>query len=44
MSTLAAEPIASPGQELVAHARHVAGLLHQLADATKSSQPGTVYH
>jgi len=42
MSTTPAEAAISPGRELAARARHVAGLLHQLADAAESSQPGAV--
>jgi hypothetical protein len=42
MSTTPAEATTSPGRELAARARHVAGLLHHLADAAESSQPGAV--
>ncbi|MGH9208405.1 MAG: hypothetical protein ACRD1G_17935 [Acidimicrobiales bacterium] len=42
MSTSSTETTTSPGRELAARARHVAGLLHQLADAAESSQPETV--
>lgn len=42
MSTTPAQAANSPGRELAAWARHVAGLLHQLADAAESSQPGAV--
>jgi hypothetical protein len=42
MSTTPAETTTSPGRELAARARYVAGLLHQLADAAESSQPGAV--
>jgi hypothetical protein len=42
MSTTPAEATTSPGHELAARARHVAGLLHHLADAAESSQPGAV--
>lgn len=36
------EATTSPGRELAARARHVAGLLHHLADGAESSQPGAV--
>jgi hypothetical protein len=42
MSTTPAEATTSPGRELAARARYVAGLLHQLADATEPRQPGAV--
>ncbi|MGH3866495.1 MAG: hypothetical protein ACRDQ4_10230 [Pseudonocardiaceae bacterium] len=42
MSTPSAETTTSPGRELAARARHVAGLLYQLADAAESSQPEAV--
>jgi hypothetical protein len=42
MSTTPAQATTSPGRELAARARHVAGLLHQLADAAQPSQPGAV--
>lgn len=42
MSTTPAEATTSPGRELAARARHVARLLHHLADAAESRQPGTV--
>jgi hypothetical protein len=42
MSTTPAEAAISPGRELAARARYVAGLLHHLADAAESSQPGAV--
>jgi hypothetical protein len=42
MSTTPAEATTSPGRELAARARHVAGLLHHLADAAESSQPGAL--
>jgi hypothetical protein len=42
MSTTPAEATTSPGRELAARARHVAGLLHHLADAAESRQPGAV--
>jgi hypothetical protein len=42
MSTTPAEATTSPGRELAARARHVAGLLHHLADAAEPSQPGAV--
>jgi capsid protein len=42
MSTTPAQATTSPGRELAARARHVAGLLGHLADAAESSQPGAV--
>lgn len=42
MSTTPAEATTSPGRELAARACYVAGLLHHLADAAESSQPGAV--
>ena len=42
MSTTPAQATTSPGRELATRARHVARLLHQLADAAESSQPGAV--
>jgi hypothetical protein len=42
MSTPSAETTTSPGRELAARARHVAGLLHHLADTAESSQPEVV--
>ena len=37
-----AQAITPPGCELAARARHVTGLLHDLADAAEPNQPGTV--
>jgi hypothetical protein len=42
VSTTPAKATTSPGRELAARARHVAGLLHQLADAAQPRQPGAV--
>jgi hypothetical protein len=42
MSTAPAQTTTSPGRELAARARRVAGLLHHLADAAEPSQPGAV--
>jgi hypothetical protein len=42
MSTSSAETTTPPGCELAARARHVAGLLHQLADAAELSHPEAV--
>jgi hypothetical protein len=42
MSTTPAQATTSPGRELAARARHVARLLHHLADAAEPNQPGTV--
>ena len=42
MSTPSAGTTTSPGRELAARARHVAGLLHHLADAAELSRPEAV--